>query len=36
MRPGTLLVSDTFAIPGVVPTRRIALPGGGTLYVWRI
>ena len=38
MRLGTLLVSNTFAIPGVEPERRIALPGrsDACLLVWRI
>jgi hypothetical protein len=27
MRPGTLFVSNTFAIPGVAPVQTIALPG---------
>jgi len=38
MRPGTLLVSNQFAVPGVAPSR--VLPVGGrrntSLYVWRM
>lgn len=38
MKPGSLLVSNTFAIPGVAPDQTISLHGvpGSTLYVWRI
>ena len=35
MRPGSLLVSFRFAIPGVVPARTIDA-GGSCLYVWRL
>jgi SAM-dependent methyltransferase len=38
MRPGTLFVSNSFAIPGVEPDRIIPLGGRGScaLYVWRL
>ncbi len=38
MRPGTLLVSHSFQIPGVKPDRRIPLPGrpGACLLLYRI
>ena len=38
MRPETLLVSHSFAIPGVEPERRIPLPGlpGACLLLYRI
>ena len=38
MRPGTLLVSHSFAIPGVAFERRIPLPGlpGACLLIYRI
>jgi hypothetical protein len=35
MRPGSLLVSFRFMIPGVVPARTIGA-GGNCLYVWRL
>lgn len=35
MRPGTLLISFRFVIPGVVPTRSIPV-GSHCLYVWRL
>lgn len=35
MRPGSLLVSFRFIIPGVVPARTIDA-GGNCLYVWRL
>ena len=38
MRPGSLLVSHTFGIPGREPERRIPLPGrkDACLLVWRM
>ncbi|BDU75749.1 class I SAM-dependent methyltransferase [Mesoterricola sediminis] len=38
MRPGTLLVSNTFEIPGVTPEARIPLPGrrDACLYLYRM
>jgi hypothetical protein len=38
MRPGTLLVSNTFAIPEAAPERTIPLPGrsDAALYVYRV
>jgi hypothetical protein len=38
MKPGSLLVSHTFEIPGQEPERRIPLPGrpDACLLVWRI
>ena len=38
MRPGTLLVSHSFEIPGVQPERRVHLPGlpGACLLLYRI
>ena len=38
MRPGSLLVSNGFCIPGVPPVRTIAVgdPVRSTLYVWRM
>lgn len=37
MRPGALLVSHCFDVPGVPPTRVIDVPGGrGPLLVWRM
>jgi len=35
MRPGSLLVSFRFSIPGVAPSRTIAA-GANRLYVWRL
>jgi hypothetical protein len=37
MRPGSLLISHTFAVPGQEPLRRIPLPGraDACLLVWR-
>ena len=35
MRPGSLLVSFRFIIPGVAPTQTIAV-GANALYVWRL
>ncbi len=35
MRPGSLLVSFRFAIPGVMPTTIVAA-GGNWMYVWRL
>lgn len=35
MRPGALLVSYRFAVPGVVPTKTVNV-GGKLLYAWRI
>jgi hypothetical protein len=37
MKPGSLLVSNTFAVPGQEPLRRIPLPGraDACLLVWR-
>jgi SAM-dependent methyltransferase len=38
MRPGSLLVSNGFCIPGVAPARKIAVGDAvrSTLYVWRM
>lgn len=39
MHPGSLLVSNSFAVPGVAPDRVIPLDGSGmatALYVWEI
>ncbi|MDP2877740.1 MAG: class I SAM-dependent methyltransferase [Holophaga sp.] len=38
MKPGTLLISHSFQIPGVEPERRISLPGrpGACLLLYRI
>lgn len=38
MRPGTLLISNTFEVPGVPPVQRIDLPGraDACLMVWRL
>lgn len=38
MRPGSLFISNTFAVPGVIPDKTIKLDdfSGSTLFVWRI
>ena len=37
MRPGTLFVSNTFAVPGVAPDEIVEGAGGRrALYVWRM
>ncbi len=38
MRPGSLFISNTFAVPGIVPDRCIQLNdfSGAVLYIWRI
>ncbi len=38
MKPGSLFVSNTFAVPGVEPERTISLDdmSGSVLYVWQI
>lgn len=38
MRPGSLFISNTFAVPGIRPDQTIALDdfSGSTLFVWRI
>ena len=36
MRPGSLLVSFRFIIPGVAPARTIGAGGRNCLYVWRL
>ena len=38
MRPGTLLVSNTFIVPGVEPSASVQLADfhGSTLYIWRM
>ena len=38
MRPGSLLISNTFMIPGVKPHRRIRLNdfSNSTLYLWKL
>lgn len=38
MRPGTLLVSNTFEIPGLVPESRVPLPGrsDACLFLYRL
>jgi hypothetical protein len=37
MKPGSLLVSNTFDVPGHEPAQRIPLPGrrDACLLVWR-
>jgi hypothetical protein len=38
MKPGSLLVSNTFVIPGVAPDRTVAIGDRmrSTLYIWRM
>lgn len=38
MRPGSLLISNTFAIPGITPYKSIQLDdfSNSTLYLWKI
>jgi hypothetical protein len=38
MRPGSLLISNTFIIPGVTPYKSIKLNDftKSTLYLWKI
>lgn len=38
MRPGSLLISNTFMIPGIAPDKAIKLDdfSGSTLYLWKI
>jgi hypothetical protein len=38
MHPGSLLVSNRFAVPGVHPTEALATEprGGASLYIWRM
>lgn len=36
MKPGSLLISNGFAVPGVAPTRIVATRGGAPIYLWRI
>jgi hypothetical protein len=38
MKPGSLLISNSFAIPGVEPARSVPLGGNGSsaLYVWQL
>jgi hypothetical protein len=36
MRPGSLLISHSFAVPGVAPALVRPLPGGNSLYVYRV
>jgi hypothetical protein len=38
MRTGSLLISNTFAIPGVAPTHTLAVGDRmrSTLHVWRM
>jgi len=38
MRPGTLFISNTFAIPGQLPQDTVTLDDlhGSTLYIWRM
>ncbi|MDH5586413.1 MAG: hypothetical protein OEZ05_07260, partial [Nitrospirota bacterium] len=38
MQPGSLLISNSFIIPGVLPEKSIQLNDfpGSTLYMWRI
>lgn len=38
MRPGSLFISNAFAVPGAVPARIVTADGsrGTTLYVWRL
>ena len=34
MRPGSLLISNSFPIPGVAPTRTVSLRSGVNVYLW--
>jgi hypothetical protein len=36
MRPGTLLVSNSFTVPGVAPLKTIPYAAHRALYVWRM
>lgn len=36
MRPGSLLISNSFPIPGVTPTQTISLSSGTNVYLWRV
>jgi hypothetical protein len=36
MRPGSLLLSHSFAVPGVMPTQIRQLPGNARIFVYRI
>jgi hypothetical protein len=38
MKPGSILVSNTFSIPGAVPERQIPLPGrrDARLLIYRL
>lgn len=36
MRPGSLLLSNSFAIPGVAPLLIRSLPGGNHMYIYRV
>lgn len=38
MRPGSLFISNAFAVPGAIPTQIVTVDGSGgtTLYVWRL
>ncbi|MFO1321562.1 MAG: class I SAM-dependent methyltransferase [Burkholderiales bacterium] len=37
MRPGSLFISNTFAVPGVPPDESVAIGGGSrVLYLWRM
>lgn len=34
MRPGSLLISNSFPIPGVAPTQTVSLRPGANVYLW--
>jgi hypothetical protein len=36
MRPGSLLLSHSFAVPGVAPLMVRQLPGNVRIYVYRV
>lgn len=36
MRPGSLLISNSFQIPGVASTRTVSTCPGANIYLWRI
>ena len=36
MRTGSVLVSNSFIVPGVAPAMMLAVQGGAPLYVWRM
>ncbi len=36
MRPGSLLISNSFPVPGVTPTQTVSIRPGTDVYLWRI